>query len=878
MTHGLDDYNRKRNFDVTAEPKGRKARSAGDSFVVQKHAARRLHYDFRLELDGVLKSWAVAKGPSLVPGEKRLAVHVEDHPLDYGGFEGTIPKGEYGGGAVMLWDRGNWRPDGDPRKGYAKGHLDFTLEGEKLKGRWHLVKMRSREGERNENWLLIKSQDESAREPDEPDILDEQPRSVVSGRSIEQIAGDKKSREWRSNRAAPARAPSATGAKTPRQRAAEAPPEPEAAPSKSKAKAAAQPHVRAKPARYKIPAGAGKARMPDFIDPALATLSVAPPQGAWLHEIKFDGYRLQGRREKSRVWLRTRKGLDWTDRFPALARALADLPVGEALFDGEAVVENESGVSDFAALQSALKEGRAEKIVYYVFDLLYLDGHDLRRVPLLERKRLLAQIVGGAPSASAVRFSEHFEEHGEAMLRHVCRMSGEGIVSKKRAGSYTSGRTQDWLKSKCAHRQEFVVVGFVPSTAASKAIGSLVLAYWKDGRLVHAGRVGTGFSSGLATELFAELAREQVDHPLLAGPLSADVRRNVKWVRPIKVAEVEFRGWTGGEQLRQASFKGMREDKDPSEIVREEPAGPEPSRAPQVSARTKVELTHSDRVLWPEAGVTKQGLADYYAAVWPFMERFVVDRPLALVRCPTGIARGCFFQKHAWEGMGNRVRRIHDPHDKEPILAIEDLDGLLTLVQASVLEIHPWGARAGDLDRPDMLTIDLDPGDGVTWPQLVRAANEARERLRKCGLESFVKTSGGKGLHVVVPLQPKADWDTAKAFCKELADVMARDDPDRYVATMAKKARANRIYVDYLRNGRGATAVAAYSTRARLACGVSTPLSWEELEGVASASHFTLGNVMKRLSNIDRDPWADFFSIDQSLPRESAKKKSARRS
>ncbi|HUZ66997.1 MAG TPA: DNA ligase D, partial [Beijerinckiaceae bacterium] len=549
------------------------------------------------------------------------------------------------------------------------------------------------------------------------------------------------------------------------------------------------------------------------------------------------------------------------------------------LLDGEAVVEDENGVSDFAGLQEALKDGRAEKIAYYAFDLLHLDGHDLTRAPLIERKALLAQILKAIPSPNPLRYSEHFEEHGETMLRHVCRLSGEGIVSKKRAGPYRSGRTLDWLKSKCANRQEFVIAGFVPSTAARNAIGSLVLAYWDGDRLVHAGRVGSGFSSRVATDLFAELDRERVDKPPLSGPLSAEARRNVKWVRPERVAETEFRGWTGGGQLRQASFKGLREDKDAREIIREEPkAQPVGARRPRPEqAPPDVKLTHPDRVLWPEAGVTKQGLADYYAAAWPFMERFVSNRPLALFRCPTGIARGCFFQKHGWEGMGERVQRIHDPNDAEPILAIEDLAGLLTLVQASVLEIHPWGARSDDLERPDMLTIDLDPGEGVTWADLVAAAHDARERLRAKGLESFAKTSGGKGLHVVVPLKPHAGWDAAKAFCKTLADEMAHDSPDRYVATMTKKARAKRIYVDYLRNGRGATAVCAYSTRARPACGISTPLFWEELEATASASHFTLGNVIRRLTHLNADPWKDFFATSQTLTDRTVEKKAARK-
>ena len=886
MAGSIELYNKKRDFTITSEPPGKKAKRAGSSFVIQKHAARRLHYDFRLEMDGVLKSWAVAKGPSLVPGEKRLAVHVEDHPLDYGGFEGTIPEGQYGAGSVILWDRGTWIPDGDPHKGYAKGHLDFTLEGEKLKGRWHLVRMRGKPGEKTDNWLLIKSEDEAARDESEPDILEEQPRSVKSGKSISQIAGDKKARQWNSSRPAATRAPAAGGAKTPRQRAAEAlqaapVPEPADVPRKLRANStgktslaknaaktsdAAQAHRSAKV--IAVPSHARKAKQPDFVEPELATLSEKPPKGVWLHEVKFDGYRMQAVRAGSKTRMRTRRGLDWTERFATIADAVSALPIESITLDGEVVVEDASGVSDFAGLQQALSEGRTERLAYYCFDCLYLDGHDLRTLPLRERKAVLAEVLAAAPSP-VLRFSDHFEEHGELMLQHICRLSAEGIVSKRPDAPYRSGRGGDWLKSKCANRQEFVVIGYVPSTAAKRAIGSLVLGYYEDGKPRHAGRVGTGFSANLAAELFAMLEHEKVDRPPTDEALSTDVRRNVKWVAPKRVAEVEFRGWTGTGQLRQASFKGLREDKDPTEVVREgapkaAPAGSR--REPAPTAR----LTHADRVLWPEAGVTKQGLADYYASVWPWIKPFVTGRPLALVRCPTGIARGCFFQKHGWEGMDPHIVRITDPTEDEPAVGIDDLEGLFGLAQASVLEIHPWGARSGDLDRPDMLTIDLDPGEGVIWGELVAAARETRERLQALGLESFVKTTGGKGLHVVVPLVPRAGWDAAKAFCRSLAEAMTKDAPDRFVATATKAARTRKIYVDYLRNGRGATAVCAYSTRARPECGVSTPLTWAELDAISGAGHFTLANLDKRLAYLKKDPWAGFFETKQALPSDGS--------
>lgn len=842
-----------------AKPGGKKAKAAL-SFVIQKHAATRLHYDFRLELDGVLMSWAVTRGPSLIPGEKRLAVHVEDHPLDYGSFEGTIPAGEYGGGNVLLWDRGTWTPEGDPHKGLAKGHLSFSLDGEKLDGAWHLVRMRGKPKEKAENWLLIKSDDDEARGEDDGDILEDMPRSVASGRSIEEIGGDKKSKTWHSNKPAAASAPSKPT--SPKRRAA-MPLEVESAP---------KPNVAAKSAKgakldVDLPKGAMRGPLPGFTQPQLATLAAEPPTGAeWLHEIKFDGYRMQATISKGKAVLRTRKGLDWTARFKPVAEALASLPVETAVFDGEVVVEDANGVADFAGLQQALHDGDDERLVFYLFDCLYLNGHDLTRLPLVQRKSAL-ETLSPALEDGPLRYSTHFDENGELLLKHVCRLSAEGLISKRRDAPYRSGRGGDWVKSKCANRQEFVIVGYVPSTASRKAIGSLVVGYYQKGKLLHAGRVGTGYSADLSRELFDLLAAEKVAKPSMDEAVAADARKNVVWVKPTRVAEVEFRGWTGASQLRQASFKGLREDKDPREIIREDQAM---KAATQTSAKgpTKrpegVRLTHPDRLLWSEAGVTKEGLADYYTSVWPQIEAHLVGRPLALVRCPTGVGH-CFFQKHAWEGMGSGIVEVDDPDSDEASVAITGLEGLLALVQASVLEIHPWGSSSKDLERPDRLILDLDPGDDVDWSALVEAAHEARRRFEEAGLRSFVKTTGGKGLHVVAPLVPSADWDEAKAFCKAIADGMAADQPALYVSKMTKSVRKGRIYVDYLRNGRGATAVAAFSTRARPACGVSTPLSFEELETIRSGDHFTLANIGKRLAHLDSDPWADFFKIKQKL-------------
>ncbi|MFC6490076.1 DNA ligase D [Nitratireductor sp. GCM10026969] len=823
----LETYRKKRDFKATPEPRGR-ARKApgGDGYVIQKHAARRLHYDLRLEMGGVLKSWAVTKGPSLVPGEKRLAVHVEDHPLEYGGFEGTIPKGEYGGGTVIVWDAGRWSPIGDMQKGYAKGHLDFELHGEKLGGRWHLVRMGKKPREKKENWLLIKGDDDFARGEDDPDILEERPESVKTGRVVEEVAGEApgwSSRTGRIDRPEPV-----------------------------------------------LPKEAKKAGYPGFIAPALATLKPAPPtSGKWLHEIKFDGYRLQAHIGRRAAQLYTRSGLDWTEKFgEVLTAALSALPAREAIIDGELVVEGAGGASDFSALQADLSAGRTDRMVFYAFDLLYLDGHDLRPAPLVERKAALKALMRDAPPV--LRYSDHFEEDGAVVLQHACRLSLEGIISKDREAPYRSGRGKDWIKAKCSERQEFVIGGFVPSTTSRKAIGSLVLGYYDKGKLLHAGRVGTGYTHKVAADLFKRLEKlEQKESPF-AGKLTAEEARQARFVRPELVAEVEFSTWTADDLIRHASFRGLREDKKPEEVRRESKR-----KAPAEKAMPAIRLTHPDRLYWKEAGVTKQGLAEYYFEVWPRMGPFVVDRPLALVRCPDGVDGQCFFQKHAWRGQSKEILQAQDPKEAgdQPIIAIDGLPGLLGLVQGGALEIHPWGARLGDLEKPDLINMDLDPGPGVPWEAVIEAAQEVRERLREAGLASFVKTSGGKGLHVVAPLKPRAQWDEVKAFAKSIADAMAGDDPERYVATVTKAKRKGKILIDYLRNGRGATAVAPYSTRARPGAAVSMPLDWEELSPAVGPAYFTVENVLPRLAALKTDPWEEFWKA--AIPLDGRAKRAA---
>lgn len=858
----LSEYRRKRDFKTTPEPKAEKGKSEGHSFVIQKHAARRLHYDLRLEMDGVLKSWAVTRGPSLVPGEKRLAVHVEDHPLAYGDFEGVIPPGQYGSGEVIVWDRGTWEPIHDPRKGYKKGHLEFALKGEKLGGHWHLVRMAGKEGETRENWLLIKGDDEAAREPGEPEIVEEMPLSVKSGRPIESLKGDGKAAIWKSSK---------TSAKT--------------------KKASAGHASAAKQGDHKIK-GAKAGDLPEFLPPALATLVKAVPKGGrWLHEIKLDGYRIEARIDHGKVQLLTRTGLDWTDRFgKRVVSALKGLPVQTALLDGEIVVESGNGSSDFSLLQQDLSEGRDDRFTYYVFDMMHLDGQDLTGASLLDRKGLLEPLIANAEVP--LKYSSHFDESGELVLKHACRLSLEGVISKVADAPYRSGRGRDWVKSKCTARQELVIGGYVPSSVSDKAIGSLIIGVNEADGLRHVGRVGTGYSQKLARQLFDRLQPLLREKSPFKDKLTGPERKDAVFVEPELVAEIEFRGWTGDAHLRHASFRGLREDKAARDVVQETPAASEAAKktgnrkvastaekkeeAAIQTARRHITLTHPDRLYWPEAGVTKEGLADYYALVWPRIAPFIVDRPLALLRCPEGHEKTCFFQKHGWRGMRKEIISIRDPKDDEALIGIRDLEGLLSLVQGAALEIHPWGSRAGDLERPDMVNIDLDPGPDVTWERVIEAAFEVRQRFEDMGLTGFVKTSGGKGLHVVAPLKPKAQWPEVKAAMKALADSMSADSPEDYVSTISKAKRKGKILIDYLRNGRGATAVAPYSTRARTGAPVSMPLSFEELSPDILPNHFTVENVPARLAGTDADPWEDFRKAETPLTIKLGRSKRSR--
>ena len=831
MSKPLEAYRAKRDFSKTPEPAGKQPPAkSGNAYVIQKHAARRMHYDFRLELNGVLKSWAVPEGPSLIPNKKRLAVHVEDHPLEYGDFEGVIPEGEYGAGTVMVWDQGTWSPEFDPEFGYRKGHLKFRLNGKKLKGLWHLVRMAPKPREKQEAWLLFKSDDGAARTVDAPDILQEMPASAATGRSIEEIASDH-DRVWSSRQGG------------------------EVAQPGQKKRKGSKPAV--------DPSSLPKAKpekLPKFIEPMLSTaVEKAPSSKDWVHEVKYDGYRVQVRIDDGQVKLLTRQGIDWTERFTGVADAVAQLPVKSALIDAEVVVQTEAGVASFTALVDALKTGSGT-LVLYAFDLLHLDGYDVRAAPLKDRKAALAKILAAHGDNRRIRYSDHIEGDGETVFRAAGRLGLEGIVSKRLSAPYQSGRSNNWVKIKYTEHGEFVIAGFVTSTASKRAVGALVLAEHVNGKLLPSGHVGSGFSAADASSLWQTLDPMRTK----TAPIKDEtaVAKGAKWIEPRLVAEIEYRGRTGSGVIRHATFRQLIEGADPAKIVR-------PGRAPTMppaEAAPAAKLTNPGRLLWPEQGITKQGLADFYAEIADWILPHIAGRPLSLVRCPGGVQEQCFFQKHKWAGLGDAVRLVPVPGEDEPMLALDSLAGLLELVQASVLEIHPWGAKADKAELPDRVTLDLDPGDNVSWQQVIEAALEVRARLADLGLQSFVKTTGGKGLHVVFPLTPKADWDTVKRFAQSIAEQMAADEPRRYTANMAKKVRDGRIFVDYLRNGMGATAVAAYSTRARPGAAVSTPLAWDELGPGIRANHFTVENLPKRLPFLDRDPWEEIAALRQSLP------------
>lgn len=871
----LQDYARKRDFAKTPEPAAADDTrpgnagpgnaeagnaeagnaGAGNAFVVQKHAARRLHYDLRLELDGVLKSWAVTMGPSLVPGDKKLAIEVEDHPLSYGSFEGNIPKGEYGGGAVLVWDNGTWTPDGDPRFGISKGHLRFELHGRKLGGKFDLVRIKKSK-ERQQPWLLIKVADEHARGAEEPAIVEAMPASVLTGRTIDEVAEEKPSRGEPSGTAA-ARTRKAVGRRV------------EEPLRNDEARLLGERADTRKVDPSTIAGAVARESLPNFVRPALAATAERAPEGSdWVHEIKLDGYRLQARVDHGRVKLLTRNGLDWTTRFGALSRAFEALPVTRAIIDGEAVVENEHGLTSFAELKAELGRARPDRFLFYAFDLIHLDGYDLTDAAFAGRRALLEAVMADVPRGP-VRLSGLFETEGAVLHKHACRLGLEGIVSKRKSAKYVPDRSKAWVKVKCVARDEFIVVGYAQSTVSRRAIGSLALAYWKGEALHYAGKVGTGFGMTVAEDLWQRLdPLRRATAPVAFIPADADTK-GVRWIEPRFVADVEYRAWTGSGMLRHSSFQGLRDDKTPDDLKVE---GSRPAEAVAEMTHDRperrdwaVRLTHPDRIYWLDAGVSKLGLAEYYAEIWPWIAPYVTRRPLSLVRCPGGTGKDCFYQKHAWNGFD--ARNIHaGTAGEDRYLWIDSLDGLVALAQAAVLEIHPWGSTVADPEHPDMLVFDLDPGEGLAFPDVEAAALEVRSRLADLGLASFVKTTGGKGLHVVLPVRPTVDWEKGKLFAQRFVEAMARSNPGKYLTVMAKAQRGGRIFLDYLRNGRGQTAVSAYSTRSRPGAPVSTPIGWEEIGTGILPSHFTLLNLPRRLHALGADPWADFQTVKQRLP------------
>jgi bifunctional non-homologous end joining protein LigD len=873
----LKEYRQKRDFRKTPEPAGKtQPRKDQLQFVVQKHAARRLHYDFRLELDGVLKSWAVPKGPIADPQVKSLAVEVEDHPLDYAGFEGIIPQGQYGGGTVMVWDCGTWEPEGDPAKALAAGKLSFELHGEKLRGAWTLVRMsgRGREREKRTNWLLIKRTDEFVRPASVFERAEQRAKSVISGRTMQQIASAA-DRVWQSNREA---APAANNGRPKVKKRKPAPP-------RKSAKGPASVDVSSLPA-----ARSAKGELPAMLRPQLATLVDAVPEGdRWLHELKFDGYRILASIEKQRVVLRTRKGNDWTDRFPTAAKAIASLNLDRTILDGEIVALDEQGGSDFQKLQNWMKRGDEESLIYYVFDVPFLAGHDLRSAPLIERKKVLQGLLHAANpnNDGPLRLSEHVHGHGEQVLEFACRSAMEGVVSKRVDSLYESGRTRSWLKSKCLQRQEFVIGGYTKPAGSRTDFGSLLLGYYEGGRLLYCGHVGTGFTRDSLKQVSRLLEPLRTDRPAFANPPRGSLRQQATWVKPELVAEVEFSQWTEDGILRHPSFKGLREDKSPREITRERPthisdktsgigARARKGKSQPISAShtskgpmqvAGVTISNPDRVVYPDVGVTKLDLARYYEAVAEWVLPHVVNRPLTLVRCPQGSHKPCFYQRHLTESMPKPLRgvTIEEKGGSGEYVVLDDLKGLVSLVQMGVMEIHPWGSRADDIERPDRLVFDLDPGEGAEWKAVVEGARLVHDYLDHIGLASFLRTSGGKGLHVVVPLRRRSGWDEVRQFTESLALSLVRAFPDRYIATMSKAKRRGKVFIDYLRNQRGATAVASYSTRAKPGATVATPLRWDELSPKITSDQFTVATVPQRLAALKTDPWDGFFSARQSI-------------
>ena len=859
----LARYQEMRDFQKTAEPSGKGAKVTKSDqlrFVIQKHAATRLHFDLRLEHDGVFKSWAVTRGPSLDPKDKRLAVEVEDHPLDYGDFEGTIPKGQYGGGTVQLWDRGYWAPEPGFEtvdKALAKGELKFVMEGGRLHGSWVLVRLRD-EGKRH-NWLLIKHRDEAAVDEDGGALAAED-RSIASDRTMAQIAAGE----------GQGAAPFMTAAKG----AADAVWQSR---KNAASTAAASPKVAPKKAKSVKPPKA--ASMPRFVEPQLCKLVDKPPAGkAWAHEIKFDGYRMQLRVQDGKARLLTRKGLDWTDKFPAVVKAGAKLSDG--LIDGELVALDHTGAPSFAALQAAISDEKTDDLVFFVFDLLFADGEDLRDLPLSDRKARLKVHVEGADAV--IRYVDHFVTAGDAVLQSACRMELEGIISKSLTAPYQSGRGETWVKSKCRQGHEVVIGGW---TTTGEAFRSLIAGVNRDGELVHVGRIGTGFGRAVVDKLLPKLKALETDENPFTGKNAPKKGAGVHWVKPQLVAEIQYAGFTGDGAIRQASFKGLREDKPAAEVEAEAPADadttalaqPTPTKTTRVAvAKTKdnavvlgVTLSHPDKPLWPDANddkpVTKLDLAQYYEAVADWMLPHIQGRPCSMIRMPDGIGGDQkFFQRHSGKGQSALITEVTVSGDRQPYIQFDRVEALIAAAQVGALELHPWNCEPDKPDQPGRLVFDLDPAPDVSFAAVIEAAREVRDRLEDLGLVSFCKTTGGKGLHVVTPLKAKGiDWPAAKAFARDVCAAMAADAPDRFLITMAKKDRGGKIFLDYLRNDRMATAVAPLSPRGREGAPVSFPLTWSQVKTGLDPARYTLRTAPALIAK--SSAWEDYGEGERSL-------------
>ncbi len=852
----LPEYVRKRDFRITPEPTNSPSspgNHAGHAvFVVQKHLARNLHYDLRLEMDGILKSWAVPKGPSLDPSVKRMAIQVEDHPLDYARFEGVIPDGQYGAGKVIVWDAGEWKLIEANGAGFERGNLKFELHGEKLRGKWALVRLGDAE---KRQWLLIKERDSFARSERESVVTNQLPLSILTGRDVNEVTS----------------------------------PHSLIAASKSTSK-----RPKSSPAKRSDPGllpAAVRSSAPGRMLPQLATATPQTPEGHdWLHEIKLDGYRLLAKQLKTRVELTTRNGLDWTNRFPSVAAALEAIKAKTFVIDGELVRLRSDGVSDFAALQTAIRDGEESQLVYFAFDLLYLEGYSLIKVPLIERKSLLADVLATVVNPR-IQFCDHIVGNGAAFYEK-CRTAGlEGVISKKVNSRYQSGRNSNWLKRKCLLMDDFVILGYTRSENRRDTLRSLVLGYYDQQRWQYAGKVGTGFSESMLQDLKLQCDQLRLPQPAVANLPSGLGSEAVVWCRPTLVARVHYLGWTSSHQLRHASFVGLRSDTDASQVPKptsgqqapgtqapgtqalgtQPPAQKQPSvshvTSEQLEQLSSFTLTNPNKIIYPSIQCSKLDIAKYYVSVSPWMLPYIENRPTSLVRCPDGIEQPSFFQKHPLDGMPSSMDAIKVGEDEKPLLVVSNLLGLMSAVQLASLEFHPWSARKDRLDRPDRVIFDFDPDPSVSWNLVKDAAFECHELLRSCGLASFAKTSGGKGIHVVVPIGRRSIWSDVLEFAKAIARQMEIASPAKYTRNASKSARENKIFIDVHRNHRGATCVAAYSLRAKHAATVSTPLEWKDLRATEDPHEFDISSVSQLVAKRKHDPWSEMYTIKQSLTR-----------